>query len=145
MVSITFNFVAWTHVFLWNKFQRSTLCSLQLRPISTSKLNTSRCVHFSPINPVIYWGSITIPHLGVGLVLEMLSALIPSRSSYPTLPVFRQLAHQGSVRLGPLVLETSPLKNLTLTQDRDRQFCYEALAHFDSYRNSVEIRIPVWV
>jgi len=56
----------------------------------------------------------------VGLVLEMLSALIPSRSSYPTLPVFRQLAHQGSVRLGPLVLETSPLKNLTLTQDRDR-------------------------
>lgn len=108
--------------------RESTLCSLQLRPISTSKLNTSRCVHFSPINPVIYWGSITIPHLGVGLVLEMLSALIPSRSSYPTLPVFRQLAHQGSVRLGPLVLETSPLKNLTLTQDRDRQYCYKVLA-----------------
>lgn len=32
-------------------------CSPQLRPISTSKLNTLRCVHFSPINPVIYWGS----------------------------------------------------------------------------------------
>ena len=28
----------------------------------------------------------TIPHLGVGLVLEMLSALIPSRFGYPALP-----------------------------------------------------------
>ncbi len=65
-------------------------------------------------------GLITIPHLGVGLVLEMLSALIPSRSSYPTMPVFRQLAHQGSVPPGPLVLRRTPLKNQTLAQDRDR-------------------------
>jgi hypothetical protein len=65
----------------------------------------------------------TIPNLGVGLVLEMLSALIPTRSSYPTLPVVRQLAHQGSVPLGPLVLERAPLKNQTLAQDRDRQLC----------------------
>ncbi len=64
----------------------------------------------------------TIPHLGVGLVLEMLSALIPSRSSYSAMPVFRQQTHQGSVPLGPLVLERAPLKNQTLAQDRDRQF-----------------------
>ncbi len=73
-------------------------------------------------NPVIYGWSITIPHLGVGLVLEMLSALIPSRSSYPALPVFRQQAHQGSVPPGPLVLRRAPLKNRTLALDRDRQF-----------------------
>ncbi len=63
---------------------------------------------------------ITIPHLGVGLVLEMLSALIPSRYSYPALPVFRQQAHQGSVPPGPLVLGRAPLKNLALALDRDR-------------------------
>jgi len=79
-----------------------------------------RHVHVSPINPVIFWGSITILHLRGGLVLEMLSALIPSRSSYPALQVFLQQAHQGSVPLGPLVLERAPFKNQTLTQDRDR-------------------------
>lgn len=45
----------------------------------------------------------TIPYLGVGLALEMLSALIPSECGYPALPVFRQQAHQGFVPSGPLV------------------------------------------
>ena len=108
------------HTICWNKERKIFLCSPQHRSISTSKLSTLRCVHFSPINVVIYNGSITILHLGLGLVLEMLSALIPSGSSYPTLPVVRQLAHQGSVPPGPLVLGRTPLKNLTLAQDRDR-------------------------
>lgn len=63
----------------------------------------------------------TIPYLGVGLALEMLSALIPSECGYPALPVFRQQAHQGFVPSGPLVLGRAPLKNRTLTQDRDRR------------------------
>ena len=96
------------------------LCSPQFRPISTSKLNSLRSVHSSPINPVIYRRSIAIPHLGVGLALEMLSALIPSRYSYPALPLLRQQAHQGSVPPGPLVLGRAPLKNQTLALDRDR-------------------------
>jgi hypothetical protein len=62
----------------------------------------------------------TIHNLGVGLVLEMLSALIPTEYSYPALPVYRQQAHQGFVLPGPLVLRKTPLKNRTLTQDRDR-------------------------
>ena len=99
---------------------KDVLCSPQLRPISTGKLSALQHVHFPPINVVIYNGSITIPHLGVGLALEMLSALIPSRYSYSAMPVVRQQIHQGSVPLGPLVLERAPLKNLTLTQDRDR-------------------------
>ena len=56
----------------------------------------------------------------MGLALEMLSALIPSEYSYPALQVFLQLAHQGFVPPGPLVLRRTPLKNQTLTQDRDR-------------------------
>jgi len=66
-------------------------------------------------------GLMTIHHLGVGLALEMLSALIPSRSSYPAMLVFQQQAHQGSVPPGPLVLWRTPLKNRALALDRDRQ------------------------
>ena len=29
------------------------------RPISTSQLNTLRCVHFWPINPMVWWGALT--------------------------------------------------------------------------------------
>ena len=50
----------------------------------------------------------------------MLSALIPSRLSYPAMPLARQPVHQRSVRLGPLVLESAPLKFLTPAVDRDR-------------------------
>lgn len=50
----------------------------------------------------------------------MLSALIPSRHSYPAMLLAEQLVHQRSVQLGPLVLESDPLKFLTPTVDRDR-------------------------
>ncbi len=40
----------------------------------------------------------------------MLSALIRSGHSYPALPLARQQVDQRSVQLGPLVLESIPLK-----------------------------------
>jgi hypothetical protein len=50
----------------------------------------------------------------------MLSALILTERSYPAVPLARQQVHQRFVRLGPLVLESGPLKLLTPTTDRDR-------------------------
>ncbi len=55
-----------------------------------------------------------------GFRAYMLSALIPSRLSYPAMLLAEQLVHQRSVRLGPLVLEPDPLKFLTPAVDRDR-------------------------
>jgi len=39
----------------------------------------------------------------------MLSEFIRSRLSYPAMPLAGQQAHQWSVQLGPLVLESNPL------------------------------------
>src|SRR3989440_4032629 len=50
----------------------------------------------------------------------MLSAIIPSALSYAALRLAPQLLHQRCVHLGPLVLETNPLKSPTPTADRDR-------------------------
>ena len=50
----------------------------------------------------------------------MHSAVIPSVLSYPAMPLARQLVHQRSVHLGPLVLKADPLKLPTPTADRDR-------------------------
>ena len=50
----------------------------------------------------------------------MLSAVIPSERSQPAVPLAGQLAHQRFVHLGPLVLETGPLKTLSRVEDRDR-------------------------
>src|SRR5215468_11944970 len=50
----------------------------------------------------------------------MLSAVIPSRRSKPAVPLAGQLAHQRSVRPGPLVLGTAPLKPPARAADRDR-------------------------
>src|SRR6266508_3281752 len=50
----------------------------------------------------------------------MLSAVIPSRRGSSAAPLAGQLIHQRSVRLGPLVLETTPLKLPAPTADRDR-------------------------
>jgi hypothetical protein len=50
----------------------------------------------------------------------MLSALIPSRHSYPAVPLAGQLVHQRSVQPGPLVLGSAPLKFPTPAMDRDR-------------------------
>ena len=50
----------------------------------------------------------------------MLSALIPSRRSYPAMQLAPQQVHQRSVQHGPLVLVSGPLKYPTPTTDRDR-------------------------
>ena len=50
----------------------------------------------------------------------MLSAVILSEHSYPTVPLARQLVHQRFVHPGPLVLGTDPLKFPTRTVDRDQ-------------------------
>ena len=50
----------------------------------------------------------------------MLSALIPYKRSYPAMQLAPQQVHQRSVQLGPLVLESDPLKFPTPATDRDR-------------------------
>src|ERR1700712_2057359 len=50
----------------------------------------------------------------------MLSVLILSRRSYSAMQLASQQIHQRSVRNGPLVLDSAPLKSLTPTTDRDR-------------------------
>ena len=50
----------------------------------------------------------------------MLSALISSRRSYPAMQLASQQVNQRFVQLGPLVLESAPLKFPTPTTDRDR-------------------------
>src|SRR3954454_23917635 len=47
-------------------------------------------------------------------------AVIPSEHSQPAMPLAGQLAHQRSVRPGPLVLGTAFLKSPTRAADRDR-------------------------
>lgn len=50
----------------------------------------------------------------------MLSALIRSECSYPAVPLTGQLAHQGFVPPGPLVLWSTPLKIPAVILDRGR-------------------------
>ena len=50
----------------------------------------------------------------------MLSALIPSRRSYPAMQLASQPVNQRSVQLGPLVLKSEPFKFPTPPADRDR-------------------------
>src|SRR5664279_4499949 len=50
----------------------------------------------------------------------MLSALISSGGRKPAMLLAEQLAHESSVRPGPLVLGTALLKFPTPTEDRDR-------------------------
>ena len=50
----------------------------------------------------------------------MLSAVIPSKRSYSAMQLAPQQKHQRFVQLGPLVLESDPLKSPTPTADRDR-------------------------
>ncbi len=58
------------------------------RPISTSQLHTSRCVHTWPINPVIYWEpptqSARISHLEAGFPLRCFQRLsLPNVANQP--------------------------------------------------------------
>ena len=50
----------------------------------------------------------------------MLSVLILTKRSYSAVHLAVQLIHQRFVQIGPLVLNSSPLKHLTPAIDRDR-------------------------
>src|SRR6266511_3824147 len=50
----------------------------------------------------------------------MLSAVIPARHRYRAMPLAGQPVHERSLRLGPLVLDTTPLNSPTPTTDTDR-------------------------
>ena len=50
----------------------------------------------------------------------MLSAVIRSVHAYPAMPRARQLAQQGYVQPGPLVLRSAPLKYPSPMADRDQ-------------------------
>src|SRR5690606_40454766 len=50
----------------------------------------------------------------------MLSVLILSKRSYSAVLLAEQQIHQRFVQIGPLVLDSSPLKHLTPAIDRDR-------------------------
>ncbi len=50
----------------------------------------------------------------------MLSAVIPSKLSYPAMQLASQPVHHRFVHPGPLVLRIDSLKFLTPTEDRDR-------------------------
>src|SRR4029078_13490251 len=50
----------------------------------------------------------------------MLSAVIPSKLSYPAMQLALQPVHQRFVHFGPLVLKAEPLNFPTPTADRDR-------------------------
>ena len=55
-----------------------------------------------------------------GFRTYMLSVLIPTKRSYPAMPLARQQVNQRFVQLGPLVLESDSRNLLTPTTDRDR-------------------------
>ncbi len=61
-----------------------------------------------------------MPDLGVGFVLQMLSALLLAERSYPALPLARQQVHHWFGSSGPLVLGATPLKHPPPAPDRDR-------------------------
>ena len=66
----------------------------------------------------------------------MLSALIHSECSYPAVLLTEQLAHQGFVQTGPLVLSSTPLKIPTDILDRGRRashldYIFPAMAGFN--------------
>lgn len=76
----------------------------------------------------------------------MLSALIPSGSSYPTLPVVRQLAHQGSVPLGPLVKLFPDFSGLRLYLLPALHLYYKMINGRSAYYPDTNIGIvpPLW-
>ena len=94
------------------------------RPISTSQLNTSQYFHLTPINLVVYEGSITNVNLEDGFTLRCFQRLSVPNDSYPAMPLVGQLVHQRFVLSGPLVLGKSLLNILRPQQIGDRQICY---------------------
>lgn len=92
--------------------------------ISTGQLKALRLFHLQPINLVIFQESITIPYLGAGLALEMLSALIPTACGYPAMQENPTTGTPGMRSPGSSRTTGNPPQVSTHTQDRDRQLCY---------------------
>ena len=55
----------------------------------------------------------------------MLSVVIPSRHSYPAVPLARQLVHQRSVHPGPLVLGGKSFQVSTTVEDRETNLSHD--------------------
>ena len=96
---------------------------LNPRPISSSQLNMSPCLHLCPIYLIVFKGSYYLrmryPILRGASRLDAFS-VYPVPTWLPSYGVAPQLVHQRSVHPGPLVLRTAPLKYLTPAPDRDR-------------------------
>ena len=96
---------------------------LNPRPISSSQLNISLCLHLCPIYLIVFQGSyysrMRYPILRGASRLDAFS-VYPVPTWLPSYGVAPQLVHQRSVHPGPLVLRTAPLKYLTPAPDRDR-------------------------
>ena len=59
-------------------------------------------------------------NFGTSFTLRCFQRLSLPSDSYPAMPLAGQLVHQRLVLLGPLVLEETSLKFLTLTADQDQ-------------------------
>ena len=96
---------------------------LNPRPISSSQLNMSPCLHLCPIYLIVFKGSYYLrmryPILRGASRLDAFS-VYPGPTWLPGYGVAPQPVHQWSVHPGPLVLRTAPLKYLTPAPDRDR-------------------------
>ena len=111
-------------IFSFNSWQKTNqkikFSSHPHRSISTGQLNPLPDLHFQPINQVVFLGSYKTLHLGVGFPLEMLSAVILYKRSYPACRWCDNWPTRG---LSILVLSywgqiSSRVK--TITADRDR-------------------------
>ena len=93
------------------------------RPISTAQLNELPHFHMRPIKQVVFLWPYSQLALGweisswSGLRAYMLSALIPTRPSYPAVLLAEQPVHHRYVLPGPLVLRKASLKSPTPTAD----------------------------
>ena len=96
---------------------------LNPRPISSSQLNISLCLHLCPIYLIVFQGSyysrMRYPILRGASRLDAFS-VYPGPTWLPGYGVAPQPVHQWSVHPGPLVLRTAPLRYLTPAPDRDR-------------------------
>ena len=93
------------------------------RSISDGQLNTLLHLHLRPISLLVLKGSYDIKSgyliLGWASRLDAFS-VYPFRTWLPCYAFGRQQVHQRSVRPGPLVLGTAPLKYPSPAPDRDR-------------------------
>lgn len=94
------------------------------RLMSTSQLSTLLCLHFWPLNPVVFRESYPLKggrsHLEAGFPLRCFQRLSVPDVATQHVPLVGQLGDQRSVHSGPLVLGATPLKSPAPVADRDR-------------------------